>query len=141
MPIHQVDQAIVMPTYSTPSKHSDDAVVSTPETDLNGSLESSTGSISSGSSSASFEHEIADLEKKMEKASITEHRRLELEGKLKPEPLLVENPNRFVLFPIQNIEVCTTLWWLLIPMHHLGQTLTHNLLPFHHSGLGHVQEG
>jgi len=41
----------------------------------------------------------------MEKASITEHRLLELEGKLKPEPLLVENPNRFVLFPIQNIEV------------------------------------
>jgi len=36
--------------------------------------------------------------------SITDHKRLELEGKIK-EPLLEENPGRFVLFPIQNPEV------------------------------------
>jgi len=33
------------------------------------------------------------------------HRQLEMAGKLAPEPLLVENPKRFVLFPIQNNEV------------------------------------
>ncbi|CAN0378009.1 unnamed protein product, partial [Discosporangium mesarthrocarpum] len=32
-------------------------------------------------------------------------RKKELSGKLKPEPLLAENPNRFVLFPIQDNEV------------------------------------
>lgn len=32
-------------------------------------------------------------------------RRKEMDGSLKPEPLLVENPGRFVLFPIQDNEV------------------------------------
>lgn len=32
-------------------------------------------------------------------------RRKETDGSLKPEPLLVENPGRFVLFPIQDNEV------------------------------------
>lgn len=32
-------------------------------------------------------------------------RRKEMEGTLKPEPLLIENPGRFVLFPIQDNEV------------------------------------
>lgn len=32
-------------------------------------------------------------------------RQKEIEGTLKPEPLLTENPGRFVLFPIQDNEV------------------------------------
>lgn len=36
---------------------------------------------------------------------VSEMRRKEIEGSLKPEPLLVENPGRFVLFPIQDNEV------------------------------------
>ena len=36
---------------------------------------------------------------------ITEHKRAELEGRHAEEPLLKENPNRFVLFPIQDAEV------------------------------------
>lgn len=36
---------------------------------------------------------------------VSEMRRKEIEGTLKPEPLLVENPGRFVLFPIQDNEV------------------------------------
>jgi len=36
---------------------------------------------------------------------ITEHKRAELEGHHAEEPLLKENPNRFVLFPIQDTEV------------------------------------
>ncbi|GMI26695.1 hypothetical protein TeGR_g6274, partial [Tetraparma gracilis] len=35
---------------------------------------------------------------------VSEHKRLELEGKLEEEPLLAENPGRFVLFPIQHEE-------------------------------------
>lgn len=40
---------------------------------------------------------------------ITEMRRKEMEGELKPEPLLTENPGRFVLFPIQDNEVSLLL--------------------------------
>lgn len=36
---------------------------------------------------------------------VSEMRRKEMEGLLKPEPLLIENPGRFVLFPIQDNEV------------------------------------
>lgn len=36
---------------------------------------------------------------------ITEHKRAELEGRHTEEPLLKENPNRFVLFPIQDTEI------------------------------------
>lgn len=40
---------------------------------------------------------------------VSEMRRKEMEGKLKPEPLLTENPGRFVLFPIQDNEVSLLL--------------------------------
>ena len=33
-------------------------------------------------------------------------RRQEMDGSLEPEPMLIENPGRFVLFPIQDDEVC-----------------------------------
>jgi hypothetical protein len=36
---------------------------------------------------------------------MSDHKKLELAGKHKPEPLLTENPNRFVLFPIQDDDV------------------------------------
>ncbi|RHY12906.1 hypothetical protein DYB25_010626 [Aphanomyces astaci] len=36
---------------------------------------------------------------------LTEHKIRELNGELAPEPFLVENPNRFVLFPIQHADV------------------------------------
>mmetsp|Transcript_19705 Transcript_19705/g.46615 ORF Transcript_19705/g.46615 Transcript_19705/m.46615 type:complete len:440 (-) Transcript_19705:285-1604(-) len=36
---------------------------------------------------------------------ITEHKRAELEGRHAEEPLLKENPHRFVLFPIQDAEI------------------------------------
>jgi ribonucleotide reductase beta subunit family protein with ferritin-like domain len=37
--------------------------------------------------------------------TVSEYKRLELDGKLLPEPFLKENPNRFVLFPIMEAEV------------------------------------
>jgi ribonucleotide reductase beta subunit family protein with ferritin-like domain len=36
---------------------------------------------------------------------MTDQKKLELSGSLKPEPLLVPNPSRFVLFPIEDNEV------------------------------------
>jgi len=36
---------------------------------------------------------------------MTEHKRAEVEGRHLEEPLLKENPGRFVLFPIQNHDV------------------------------------
>lgn len=35
----------------------------------------------------------------------SDHKRLELSGKMKAEPLLMDNPGRFVLFPIQHEDV------------------------------------
>jgi len=40
-----------------------------------------------------------------EEAIMSEFKKLELKGLLKPEPMLVENPNRFVLFPIQYQKI------------------------------------
>ncbi len=37
--------------------------------------------------------------------SVSEHKKDELEGRHVEEPLLKENPNRFVLFPIEDNEV------------------------------------
>eukprot|EP00978_Attheya_sp_CCMP212_P045661 scaffold355469_cov43-Attheya_sp.AAC.1 len=36
---------------------------------------------------------------------MTDHKKLEVAGKHLPEPLLTENPHRFVLFPIQDNEI------------------------------------
>lgn len=35
----------------------------------------------------------------------SDHKKFELSGNMKPEPLLMENPGRFVLFPIQHEDV------------------------------------
>ena len=37
--------------------------------------------------------------------SVTEFRKLEMQGLLEPEPLLKEDKSRFVLFPIQHSDV------------------------------------
>jgi hypothetical protein len=60
----------------------------------------SSHSISSNSSSGDISED--DYVKKIAK---TEHRIAELEGRHLPEPLLTENPGRFVLFPIQDNDV------------------------------------
>lgn len=41
------------------------------------------------------------------KITVSAHKQLELDGKHLPEPILMDNPGRFVLFPIQNQEVST----------------------------------
>lgn len=40
---------------------------------------------------------------------VSDMRRREMDGSLKPEPMLIENPGRFVLFPIQDDEVCFSI--------------------------------
>ena len=42
---------------------------------------------------------------------ISEHKRAELNGEHADEPLLMDNPNRFVLFPIQDNEVRVHQQW------------------------------
>mmetsp|Transcript_10151 Transcript_10151/g.14931 ORF Transcript_10151/g.14931 Transcript_10151/m.14931 type:complete len:267 (+) Transcript_10151:141-941(+) len=67
---------------------------------------STSGSSASGDESQDSPETCVDLLKKRTKnVAMTDHRRAELEGRHKPEPLLVENPGRFVLFPIQDKEI------------------------------------
>lgn len=89
--------------------------ISTPGTALSSSSEysitsssaSSSDSVSSDEQSLQQELEVKGEETRTRTVVVTEHRKLELEGKHLPEPLLAENPGRFVLFPIQNPEVCS----------------------------------
>lgn len=99
-PIENLDT----PVKSIPSSVKENATVVTPGTSNVSSDTSSSSSIISESSD-SFENHLAEVDDKMTQVTITDHRRLELEGKLVPEPMLQENPGRFVLFPIQNPEV------------------------------------
>uniref|UniRef100_A0A7S1YWC7 Uncharacterized protein n=1 Tax=Ditylum brightwellii TaxID=49249 RepID=A0A7S1YWC7_9STRA len=67
---------------------------------------STSGSSASGDESQDSPETCVDLVKKRTKnVAMTDHRRAELEGRHKPEPLLVENSGRFVLFPIQDKEI------------------------------------
>src|SRR5690242_10315779 len=50
-----------------------------------------------------LEHTIASMKNAVIKES--EFKKLEKEGKLLPEPLLTENDQRFVLFPIKHQQV------------------------------------
>ena len=43
--------------------------------------------------------------------SVSDHKRAELNGEHADEPLLMDNPNRFVLFPIQDNEVRVHQQW------------------------------
>lgn len=57
-------------------------------------------SISSGETDQAHTQDNLNFNKE-----ITDHKYLELEGILTQEPLLQDNPNRFVLFPIQHHDV------------------------------------
>jgi len=48
---------------------------------------------------------IGELSYQEASASMTAQRELELQGQLAPEPLLVEDKSRFVLFPIKHTDV------------------------------------
>lgn len=54
--------------------------------------------------------EDTDDESVTEQGKATDHKVLYDSGKLEPEPLLVANPRRFVLFPIQDNEVWLIFW-------------------------------
>lgn len=59
-------------------------------------------SVSSGSSISSDSDDSSSFTKKLLKS---DHKLAEEAGQFLPEPLLLENPNRFVLFPIQDNDV------------------------------------
>jgi len=50
--------------------------------------------------------------------SISEHKKAENAGRFLEEPLLKENPNRFVLFPIEDNEVRLYIFFITCVMHH-----------------------
>ena len=75
-----------------------DNIVATPVTP-DGSFTSSSASSVISSSDETVSTNTASM------VLMTEHRRQEVEGKHLPEPLLMENPGRFVLFPIQHHDV------------------------------------
>ena len=110
MPVQQIDSFPVVDglKLETPSKVSKSLTeVDTPDT-LGSDISTNSFSSSSSVSLSSEEQEQAIVhvnETAVEKVSITDHRRKELAGELLPEPLLQDNPGRFVLFPIQNAEV------------------------------------
>lgn len=76
------------------------------ECSITSSSGSSSDSVSSNEQSDHQEIGVKGEEVIHRSVVVTEHRVQELEGKHEPEPLLAENPGRFVLFPIQNLEVC-----------------------------------
>jgi ribonucleoside-diphosphate reductase subunit M2 len=66
------------------------------------SARSNGSSVSSASSVSSEE----DISSSLGKAILqSDHKKAEIAGRFVPEPLLIENPNRFVLFPIQDNEI------------------------------------
>jgi hypothetical protein len=73
------------------------------------SARSNGSSVSSASSVSSEE----DISSSLGKAILqSDHKKAEIAGRFVPEPLLIENPNRFVLFPIQDNEV--NIWSVLL---------------------------
>jgi len=92
----------------------------TPDTKIISSSLSSNDTVSSASVSSTDTDELGKIQDGMKKISISDHKRLELEGKHKIEPMLAENPGRFVLFPIQHPEVtftlCTALSFKIVSM-------------------------
>ncbi len=122
MPIPTIETHSIVTERSTADLHTPKLMkaqklvdFSTPTTQLSSSSEysitSSSASSSSDSVSSDDQSDIQELTVTGEHTQrrsvvVTEHRLQELAGKHKPEPLLEENPGRFVLFPIQNPEVC-----------------------------------
>ena len=50
-------------------------------------------------------HDTTSKQKSNKQAIVSEHKKAELAGRFLEEPLLKDNPNRFVLFPIEDNEV------------------------------------
>jgi len=93
-----VHNVMVVP-FVTPLKATTGNDCSTPDTVF------SYGSSYNGSFSSEEESRNVVNDIKEKEVSVTEHKRLELEGKYLQEPMLQDNPNRFVLFPIQHHEI------------------------------------
>jgi hypothetical protein len=74
------------------------ALISPSKTEYSQESESTDDSSDEGSS-----------DKTMMLAAKTEHKLMEEQGMMADEPLLKANPHRFVIFPIQDNEVRTTL--------------------------------
>ena len=63
---------------------------------------------STNSSVSSDDASVEDISSSIGKDILmSDHRKAEVAGRFVPEPLLMDNPNRFVLFPIQDNEVRT----------------------------------
>jgi len=89
------------PAKAAPSSHE----YNTPDTVLSSESEYSSSSLASSSESVSSDDQSVEQQEETQKVVVTDHRRKELAGELLPEPLLQDNPGRFVLFPILNAEV------------------------------------
>jgi len=91
---------------NTPKKNNLDGVSYVPVTpsgsSSNGSFSEEDGKMAMSMTSCSTSEVNSSMEKLM---LASDHKQDEIEGRHKPEPLLVENPNRFVLFPIKNNDV------------------------------------
>ena len=68
---------------------------------------SDTASIDDSSSSSSSSGSTPTNDSSSKHIVVSEHKRAELDGLHDDEPLLKDNPNRFVLFPIQHPDVST----------------------------------
>ena len=90
-----------MSSMMTPLKNVGHYQLETPDTAFSPESSNSNGSVYSESSDEDNGAHFATSSK----VTITEHKRLEIEGKFASEPLLRENPGRFVLFPIQFPQV------------------------------------
>jgi len=91
---------------NTPKKNNLDGVSYVPVTpsgsSSNGSFSEEDEKMAMSMTSCSTSEVNSSMEKLM---LASDHKQDEIEGRHKPEPLLVENPNRFVLFPIKNNDV------------------------------------
>lgn len=54
---------------------------------------------------SNIENVNQDVKKNNDVVKISEFKRKEMNGELRPEPYLIENPNRFVIFPIKEPDV------------------------------------
>ena len=64
-----------------------------------------TTKIISHAPSSPSSHDTTSKQKSNKQAIVSEHKKAELAGRFLEEPLLKDNPNRFVLFPIEDNEV------------------------------------
>lgn len=99
----QLDDNNRMHSSRTPIKGKELAQPATPDTLPESPVSSSDLSVSSLDSEDQLVSTTAAV-------TISEHKLAELEGRHMVEPLLKENPSRFVLFPIEDNEVSMIIW-------------------------------